>query len=70
MVSGMKWRLCWELDAGMNVDMLLILLSVLLFTTLSSAQAISGALRGQITDPSGAAITNATVVLTRRQVLR
>ena len=64
MVSGMKWRLCWELDEGMNVDMLLILLSVLLFTTLSSAQAIAGALRGQITDPSGAAITNATVVLT------
>ena len=43
---------------------LLIFLSLLLFTNSSSAQAISGTLRGQVTDPSGAAITNATVVMT------
>jgi hypothetical protein len=51
----------------MNVHkyvVLLILLSVLLFTNFSSAQAISGALRGQITNPSRGAITNATVVMT------
>jgi hypothetical protein len=52
---------------GMNVHKyagLLIALSMLLFTNFSSAQAASGALRGQVTDPSGAAITNATVVMT------
>jgi hypothetical protein len=51
----------------MNVhkyEVLLILLSLLLSTNFLSAQAISGALRGQVTDPSGAAITNATVVMT------
>ena len=41
-----------------------ILFSLLLFTNLSLAQAVSGALRGQVTDPSGAAITGASVVMT------
>ncbi len=41
-----------------------ILFSILLFTNLSLAQAVSGALRGQVTDPSGAAITGASVVMT------
>ncbi len=36
----------------------------LLFTNLALAQAAAGDLRGQVTDPSGAAITNATVVMT------
>ena len=67
MVSGMRGDFRWGLDEGMNVHkylVLLILLSLLVFTNFSSAQAISGALRGQVTDPSGAAVTNATVVMT------
>jgi hypothetical protein len=43
---------------------LFVALSVLLFTNFSSAQSTSGALRGQVTDPSGAAVRNATVVMT------
>ena len=42
-------------------------MTVLLFflsLAVSSAQDVSGALRGQVTDPSGAAITGATVVMT------
>src|ERR1700732_3978570 len=38
--------------------------SLLLFANLSFAQSSSGVLRGQVTDPSGAAVTNATVVMT------
>ena len=43
-----------------------LFLLVLLFLPLgaSVAQTTSGALRGQVTDPSGAAITGATVVMT------
>src|SRR5450755_4152328 len=55
-------------NPGMKVNsyvgLLITLFSLLLFTNLASAQAVSGALRGQVTDPSGAAITNATVVMT------
>ncbi len=44
---------------------LLIRLSLLLLlTNLSPAQSAPGVLRGQVTDPSGAAITGATVVMT------
>jgi hypothetical protein len=44
----------------------IIFLLILLFLPLgaSVAQTTSGALRGQVTDPSGAAITSATVVMT------
>src|SRR5260370_10640483 len=38
--------------------------SLLLFANLSLAQSAAGVLRGQVTDPSGAAVTNATVVMT------
>jgi Carboxypeptidase regulatory-like domain/TonB dependent receptor len=52
----------------MKVDkyagLFITLFSFLLFTNLSLAQPASGALRGQVTDPSGAAITSATVVMT------
>src|ERR1700730_5753440 len=64
---GMSGDFRWGQGEGMKAHkyvVLLILLSLLLFTNFSSAQAISGALRGQVTDPSGAAITNATVVMT------
>jgi Carboxypeptidase regulatory-like domain len=44
--------------------LLITLFSLLLCTNLSLGQAASGALRGQVTDPSGAAITNANVVMT------
>jgi hypothetical protein len=42
----------------------IIFFSLLLSTNLALAQAAAGDLRGQVTDPSGAAITNATVVMT------
>ncbi len=47
-------------------QVLIIFLLVLLFLPLGSsvAQTTTGALRGQVTDPSGAAITGATVVMT------
>jgi hypothetical protein len=67
MVSGVSGGFHWGLGERMNVHkyvVLLFLLSLLLFTTFSLGQAISGALRGQVTDPSGAAITNASVVMT------
>ena len=52
----------------MRVDkypaLLIALFSLLLVATFSRAQSDSGILRGQVTDPSGAAITNATVVMT------
>jgi Carboxypeptidase regulatory-like domain len=41
-----------------------LVLFVLLSLTAAIAQTATGALRGQVTDPSGAAITGATVVLT------
>src|SRR6266446_5168145 len=41
-----------------------IFFSLLLFANVSLAQSASGVLRGQVTDPSGAAVTNATVVMT------
>src|SRR5579864_8654471 len=41
-----------------------IVFSFLLTATLLWAQADSGALRGQVTDPSGAAISGASVVMT------
>jgi Carboxypeptidase regulatory-like domain/TonB dependent receptor len=46
------------------IGLLITLFSLLLFSNLSLGQAASGALRGQVTDPSGAAITNANVVMT------
>ena len=52
----------------MRVDkypaLLIALFSLLLVATFSRAQSDAGILRGQVTDPSGAAITNATVVMT------
>jgi len=42
----------------------LILFSVIAWAAFSSAQDASGALRGQVTDPSGAAIPGASVVMT------
>ena len=41
-----------------------IFFSLLLFANISLAQSASGVLRGQVTDPSGAAVTKATVVMT------
>ena len=46
--------------------LLITFFSLLLFANISLAQSPSGILRGQVTDPSGAAITNATVVMTPR----
>lgn len=43
---------------------LIIAFAFLLFANLSFGQAVAGSLRGQVTDPSGAAITNASVVMT------
>jgi hypothetical protein len=43
---------------------LIALFSLLLFANLSLAQAPAGVLRGQVTDPSGAVVSNATVVMT------
>jgi hypothetical protein len=40
------------------------LIAILLITGLAFSQTPSGVLRGQVTDPSGAAITNANVVMT------
>src|SRR5580693_885357 len=42
----------------------LILLSLQLCATLTATSAATGTLRGQVTDPSGAAIANANVVMT------
>src|SRR5258708_21160675 len=40
-----------------------LVLSLLVFLTTAFAQTPTGTLRGQVTDPSGAAVANATVVL-------
>jgi hypothetical protein len=50
--------------ADKYAGLLITLFSLLVFANLSFAQAPLGALRGQVTDPSGAAITNANVVMT------
>src|SRR5438477_6692579 len=44
--------------------LLVIIFLFLLSATLLSAQTGSGALRGQVTDPSGAAISGASVIMT------
>jgi Carboxypeptidase regulatory-like domain/TonB dependent receptor len=57
-----------EVDPGMNVHkragFLVAFFSLLLFANLSLAQAPAGVVRGQVTDPSGAVVSNATVVMT------
>src|SRR6202040_594871 len=47
-----------------NAGSFITLFSVLLLASLSLPQGVSGVLRGQVTDPSGAAVTHATVVMT------
>jgi hypothetical protein len=60
--------LAGEADLGMRVykhaGLVIAFCSSLLLATFSLAQLASGILRGQVTDPSGAAITNASVVMT------
>jgi hypothetical protein len=56
MVGGMK--------AGKNALLVYTFLFALMSATLLVAQTGPGVLRGQVTDPSGAAITNASVVMT------
>jgi len=55
------------MDFGMMIESLwrvVIVFSALLLPGVALAQSGAGILRGQVTDPSGAAITNANVVVT------
>lgn len=47
-----------------RISCFVLCLAVSLFSALAFAQAPSGTMRGQVTDPSGAAVGNATVLLT------
>src|ERR1700732_1248794 len=61
------WQRGFSGRIGMTIEksgLLVIIFFALLSADAASAQTGSGILRGQVTDPSGAAITNANVIMT------